>query len=322
MVRVWFAGTPEAAVPALRALAATPHPIVQVLSQPARPRGRRGAPVPSPVHAAATALGLPVATPARCDATALAALPPADLGVVVAYGHVLPRAWLEAPRLGWLNLHFSLLPRWRGAAPVAAALRAGDAETGVSVIRLVAALDAGPVLAVRRTPIGPDETRGALEARLAALGAPLLVEVVAALAAGTAVATPQAAEGVTVAPTLAKDAGRVDFGADAAAIARHVRAMHPWPGAFAELRLAARPAPVRVVLLAVAEVPTPAAGAAAGPPPAPGTVLDAAAGLVAAGRGAVRVARLQPAGGTPVEWRAFVNGYRVAAGDRFALPPG
>ena len=213
-LRVVFAGTPEAAVPALRACAVSDHAVVQVLSQPPRPRGRRGTPQPSPVQIAAEELGLPVATPPDLqapDVLAMVRQHQPDIGVVVAYGHILRPAWLESLPLGWINVHFSLLPRWRGAAPVAAAIRAGDEEAGVSVIRIVPKLDAGPLLSTERTRISEHETRGELTERLARLGAPLVAQVLDALAAGALEETAQDEAGVTTAPRLEKQAGRIQL---------------------------------------------------------------------------------------------------------------
>ncbi|MHC5019751.1 MAG: methionyl-tRNA formyltransferase [Planctomycetota bacterium] len=312
--RVLFAGSPEVAVPALRAVADA-HDVVHVLTQPPRPRGRRGTPQPTPVAACAAELGLTCSAPDDLAAPgvleAITAESP-QVGVVVAYGRILTARWLEALPLGWLNLHFSLLPRWRGAAPVAAAIAHGDGETGVSIIQLVRALDAGPIHLVERTPIGEAETTGELEMRLAHIGAPMLTQVIGSLLDGTAAPVPQEEAQATYAGQFAKAAGRVDWGRSAGELAHHVRAMQPWPGAITELHAAARRQPQRVALLEVAPA---AGGEHTGDP---GTILDAARGVVACGEGALVIARLQPSGKTPMAWADFCNGYRVADGDHFA----
>jgi methionyl-tRNA formyltransferase len=312
--RVLFAGSPEVAVPALRAVAAA-HDVVHVLTQPPRPRGRRGTPQPTPVAACAAELALPCSAPEDLAAPgALEAITAASpqVGVVVAYGRILTTRWLEALPLGWLNLHFSLLPRWRGAAPVAAAIAHGDHETGVSIIQLVRALDAGPVHLMERTPIGDTETTGELEMRLAHVGAPMLTQVIGSLLDGTAAPVAQEDGEATYAGQFAKSAGRIEWARGAAELSRHVRAMQPWPGAITELHAAARKQPQRVALLGVAPA---GEGEHAG---APGTILDASRGVVACGEGALVISRLQPSGKKPMAWGEFCNGYRVADGDHFA----
>ncbi|MGQ3072630.1 MAG: methionyl-tRNA formyltransferase, partial [Ferrovibrionaceae bacterium] len=211
-LRLVFMGTPDFAVPTLAALAAAGHEIAAVYTQKPRPAGRGQKERPSPVHQAAAAAGWPVLTPDSLKGEAalagFAALAP-DAAVVVAYGMILPRAVLAVPRLGCLNLHASLLPRWRGAAPIHRAILAGDAETGVAAMQMEAGLDTGPVLLEARTPIGPRETTPSLHDRLAALGAPLMVEALAGLAQGRLVPRPQAAEGITYAHKIDKAEGQV-----------------------------------------------------------------------------------------------------------------
>ncbi|MCI0339563.1 MAG: methionyl-tRNA formyltransferase [Planctomycetales bacterium] len=323
-MKVLFAGTPAAAVPTLAALAEAGHEVAAALTQPPRPAGRgRGAPRPSPVQAEAERRGIPVLAPEDLRApgileAACAGRP--ELGVVVAYGRILSSRWLEALPRGWLNLHFSLLPRWRGAAPVAAAIRAGDAETGVTVFRLLRRLDAGPLLARAATPIGPRETAGELQARLATLGAPLIVSVLADVAAGRAREEAQDESRVTSAPELRKEDGRVDWSAAAEAVSRHVRAVTPWPGATTNFRGTARKRAAPVTLLEVEPAPAPETGSAPVSPVSPvsvGALLDAASGVVACGSGAVRILRLRPAAGRDLAWGDFRNGYRAGAGDRF-----
>lgn len=235
-MRVVFAGTPEPAVPSLRLLAASDHEIVGVVTRPDAPLGRKRVLTPSPIASAAEELGLPVIKTARLDAEAtdrIAALEP-DLGVIVAYGGLVREPLLSTPRLGWINLHFSLLPRWRGAAPVQHALIAGDEVVGAAVFQLVPELDAGDVFGVlEHRPVG-GETAGDVLDDLAHRGAYLLEDVVDQLAAGTAVATPQ--EGIpTLAPKLTLDDGRIRWDESARAVLNRVRGVTPEPGAHAEL---------------------------------------------------------------------------------------
>lgn len=238
-MRVVFAGTPEFAVPCLEACRASGAELVAVYTQPDRPAGRGRKLAPSPVKQAALAAGIAVEQPgtlktAEAQAT-LAAYRP-DLLVVVAYGLILPRKLLAIPRLGCWNVHASLLPRWRGAAPIQRALLAGDAETGVDLMQMEAGLDTGPVLLEKRTPISRDDTGGTLHDRLAILGAETLAEGLArVLAGGTLAATPQAAEGVAYAHKLDKAESALDFNRPAIALERQVRAFDPWPGSDAEI---------------------------------------------------------------------------------------
>ncbi|MHA6721262.1 methionyl-tRNA formyltransferase [Sphingomonas sp. RS6] len=235
-MRIVFMGTPDFAVPVLDALVAAGHDIAAVYSQPPRPGGRRGKVLtPSPVHARADALGIAVRTPLSLrDAEAQAAFAAldADVAVVAAYGLILPRPVLAAPRLGCLNVHGSLLPRWRGAAPIERAILAGDAETGVGIMQMEAGLDTGPVRLEGRTPIDR-KTAGALRAELAMMGAALMVQVLADFDAHPAV--PQPDEGVTYAAKIDKAEARLDFTRSAVEVERAVRAFNPAPGAFFEL---------------------------------------------------------------------------------------
>jgi methionyl-tRNA formyltransferase len=298
-MRLLFAGTPEAAVPALDALATGPHEIVRVITRPPAPQGRRRVLTPSPVDARAAELGLPVLHAARLDEAASATLlaDGVDLGVVVAYGGLIREPLLSGPRLGWINLHFSLLPRWRGAAPVQHALIAGDTTTGVAVFRLEAGLDTGPLLAVEEVPVGALETAGHLLERLAAIGATLLARTVDALAAGTARETPQVGE-----PTLAGkptlEDGRLDLAAPSTEVLNRFRGVTPEPGAFTEVDGA------RLKVLEAA----PARDAA---PLAPGTVaLDGRRVLVGTGDAPVELITVQPAGRTPMPAAAWLRGAR------------
>ena len=296
-MRIAFMGSPDFSVPALRALHAAGHDIAAVYCQPPRPAGRGQKETPCPVHRAALELGLDVRTPTRlkrdtAQHEAFAALG-LDAAVVAAYGLILPPAMLDAPRRGCINIHASLLPRWRGAAPIHAAIIAGDAETGVTIMRMEEGLDTGPMLLKEATPIGPGTTVQALHDALAEIGARLILRVLAE--DPPAIAQPE--DGVTYAAKLTKEDGRLDWSLDAAALERRVRALNPWPGTFFDYQ----GEPIRVLAARV----EPGAGA-------PGTVLDEAA-LVAAGRGALRLLRLQRPGRAAMDAEAFLRG--------FALPP-
>jgi methionyl-tRNA formyltransferase len=237
-VRVVFAGTPEFALPALRALIAT-HELVGVLTQPDRPSGRGRHLSASPVKTLAAAQSLPLAQPATLkeqEARAQLTAWRPDVLVVVAYGLLLPAEVLRLPRYGCLNIHASLLPRWRGAAPVQRAILAGDAATGVTIMQMNAGLDTGPILLARERAIGAADTGGSLHDALAPLGATALLEALEGLAAGTLVPRPQPTLGVTYAAKIAKPEARIDWTQDAAGIERQVRAFNPWPIAETELR--------------------------------------------------------------------------------------
>ena len=289
-MRLIFMGTPDFSVPALRALAAQ-HDIAAVYSQPPRAAGRGQKPRPSPVQAAAEALGLTVRTPARLksskDQAEFAALN-ADAAVVVAYGLILPQAVLDAPRLGCFNIHASLLPRWRGAAPIHRAVMAGDAETGVAIMQMEAGLDTGPVLAEARTPIGATDTTADLHDRLAAMGADLIVDTLARLPLP---AKPQPDEGVTYATKIDKSEARIDWSRAAVEVDRLIRGLSPFPGAWCEI------AGERVKLLRSRVV----AGTGA-----PGAVLSGF--TVACGEGAVEVLEVQRAGKKPMPAAEVLRG--------------
>jgi methionyl-tRNA formyltransferase len=299
---VVFMGTPAFAVPPLDALIEAGHGIACVYSQPPRPAGRGKRPRPSPVHARAHAHDLPVRTPASLkDAEAQAdfAALDADVAVVAAYGLILPPAVLAAPRFGCVNIHASLLPRWRGAAPIAHAILAGDGETGITIMRMDEGLDTGPILMQRAIPIGDDDA-GALEARLARLGAGMITDALEGLARSTLHATPQPEDGVTYAPKLRAGDEALDWRQPARALARRVRALSPRPGAHFSLGAE------RWKVLA-AEVLDDNAGAQSG------TVLDDRL-AVACGEGALRPLTVQRAGRRAMETAAALRGRPVRAG--------
>lgn len=231
-LRIVFAGTPEFALPSLQALLAFPHLVICVYTQPDRPAGRGRKLTPSPIKELALAHSVEVRQPAslkgEAEAAALAALRP-DLMVVAAYGLLLPRSILEVPRLGCINVHASLLPRWRGAAPIQRAIEAGDRETGVTIMRMEAGLDTGPMYLEKAVPIGPEDTGGVLHDRLAQLGASALLEALPGIEAGTLQPRPQDDALATYAPKLSKEEALIDWTLSAAELARKVRAFNPWP---------------------------------------------------------------------------------------------
>ncbi len=304
-LRIAFAGTPQFALPALRALLSSTHTVVGVLTQPDRPAGRGQQLRASPVKLLALEAGLPLAQPSTLKTpesrVELAAWAP-DLLVVVAYGLILPPPVLVLPRLGCLNIHGSLLPRWRGAAPIQRALLAGDVETGVTIMQLDEGLDTGPILLERRRPIGTHDTAGDLHDVLAELGAAALIEAVDGLAAGTLEAHAQP-PGANYAPKIDKAEARLDWNASAVELDRKVRAFNPWP--VAETRFAGEP--LRVLRARVAD------NTGAGAATTPGTLLGIADdGLrVACGAGVLAVRELQRAGKRPVSARDFANAVRL-----------
>lgn len=300
-MRLVFMGSPEFAVPTLAELVASGHDIAMVYCQPPKPAGRGQAVTPCPVHQLALHLGLPVRTPNSLkSAEEQAAF--ADLGaeaaVVVAYGKILPLEILAAPPLGCFNLHGSLLPRWRGAAPLHRAIMAGDTVTGVQVMRMEAGLDTGPILMSERVVIRPDDTTGSVHDRMAPLGAGLMVRALAAIARGSITETPQDADGVTYATKIDKAEARIDWTRPAAEVDAHIRGLSPFPGAWFD----DNGQRVKVLLSRVA------AGAGA-----PGQVLDEAL-TVACGDGAVQLLRLQRAGRGVLDSAAFQRGQPIAAG--------
>jgi methionyl-tRNA formyltransferase len=312
-LRVVFFGTPAFAVPTLNALIESRHRVVGIVTQPDRPRGRGQKLTDAPVKTRAIEAGLPVLQPDRLkDLSFLSALAGlnADIGVVAAYGKILTDAVLAAPRMGLINVHASLLPRHRGAAPVHRAVIAGDVETGVTIMRVVKALDAGPMMAALRQPIAADETSEEVERKLAHAGAALLVSTLDDLTAGAVVERPQDDSAATYAPRLTKEDGAIDWDRPAVVIHNLVRGLHPWPHAFSFLN------GERLIVLRTSPE-------AIETHPPPGTVIAAHGDelLVSAGEGGVRIERLQAEGKRPMTPREFLSGHAIAAGDRFVSRP-
>ena len=305
-MRIVFFGTPEFAVASLRALQRERFTVAGVVTQPDKPQGRsRSTLVPPPVKTAALEAGLPVLQPARpvgdLFLASLKRLEP-DLGVVIAYGHILRREVLDTPPRGMINVHASLLPRFRGAAPIQHALLAGDRETGISIMRMEEGLDSGPVLHRLATPIRDGETAGTLTARLAELGANALVEALSLLTAGSVKPQPQDESRATYAPKISRESARLDWSRDASLLERQVRAFDPVPGAWTTLD----GAPVKLFGA------LPAVGSGE-----PGVVLAASDRLViAAGSGAIAVREAQPAGRNRITVEEWVRGRGIAAGGR------
>jgi methionyl-tRNA formyltransferase len=300
--RIAFAGTPEFAVPTLRAIVAAGATVPLVLTQPDRPAGRGRQLTASPVKALALELGLPLSQPAALRAPVEPPHgDPPDVLVVIAYGLLLPRRWLEWPKRGCINLHASLLPRWRGAAPIQRAVLAGDAETGVSVMQMNAGLDTGPVHLTRATPIGARESAGALHDRLAELAAQALLEALPGVLDGTSLAVPQDDTRATLAPKIAKSEAALDWREPALAIERRVRAFDPWPVAEAQLTDGRR--------LRVFEAEALGASTAA----APGAVVAAGrAGIdVATGDGLLRLCKIQPPSGRVMAAGAYLAAHSL-----------
>ncbi len=307
-LRVVFMGTPDFAVPTLVEIVGQGHEVVAVYTRPPAPAGRGMALKLSPVHATAERFGLPVLTPSTLrmpEAADAFRAHDADVAVVVAYGMLLPKAILDAPDLGCLNLHASLLPRWRGAAPIQRAVMAGDAETGVAVMRMEEGLDTGPVGMVERVAISPDMTSGELHDRLSAIGADLMVRALAALSRGALRFAAQPEAGVTYARKIGNDEARIDWTRPAREVHDRVRGLSPFPGAFAMVDLGKGPERVKILRTALAD------GGGE-----PGTVLDGA-GTIACGEGAVRLVEVQRAGKGPVAAGDFLRGARLEAGTRF-----
>ena len=306
-LRIVFMGTADFAVPTLVEVVGRGHEVVAVYTRAPKPAGRRGLDVmPSPIEREARRFALPLLTPATlrtADAASTARGHRADVAIVVAYGLILPKAILEAFPLGAFNLHASLLPRWRGAAPINRAIMAGDSETGVMVTKMEEGLDSGPIAMAERVPIPCDATAGDLHDRLAPLGADLMVRAIGALERGSLTLTPQGENGVTYAPKLANSETRIVWERPWKEVHNHIRGLSPVPGAWSQIASA----DVRIKVLRTTR------GEGMG---VPGTVLDN--GLtVACGDGAVRILELQRAGRQAMKPHEFLRGMTVAAGTRF-----
>ncbi|TCA33580.1 methionyl-tRNA formyltransferase [Rhizobium leguminosarum bv. viciae] len=309
-LRIIFMGTPEFSVPTLRLLVDAGHRIVAVYTQPPRPGGRRGLDLQkSPVHQAAELLGLPVFTPVNFknpeERERFRGLN-ADVGVVVAYGLLLPEAILNGTRDGCYNGHASLLPRWRGAAPIQRAIMAGDAKTGMMVMKMDKGLDTGAVALTREVEIGPNMTAGELHDRLMLVGAKAMAEAMVKLEMNDLPLTPQPEDGVLYAAKIDKAETRIDFSRDASDVHNHIRGLAPFPGAWFELEIGGKPERVKVLGSELAE----GQGAA-------GQLLTDDL-VVACGSGAVRLTRLQKAGGKPLMAADFLRGTPLAAGMRLS----
>lgn len=309
-MRLIFAGTPAAAVPSLRALLASRHEVIAVLTRPDAPTGRGRRLTPSPVRVLAEEAGIPVLTPRTLRDEAvqrrLRELAP-DAAPVVAYGGLVPPAALDIPRHGWINLHFSLLPRWRGAAPAQRAVLAGQGSTGMTTFRLDEGLDTGDVLLAQESPIGPTETSGELLERLAEEGAELLVRSLDAIADGTASFTPQPADGATHAAKLTTEEARIDWTRPAAEVGAHLRGMSPQPGAWTHLR------GERFKVLGIEDRPAPE-----GLGLAPGELSATKKALfVGTGTAPLALGTVAPPGRRPMRGADWARGAGLAPGERF-----
>jgi methionyl-tRNA formyltransferase len=308
-LRLIFMGTPDFAVPTLLELVAHGHQIAAVYTRAPKPGGRRGLALqPTPVEQEARRLGIPVLTPKTLktdQALAEFRAHGADAAVVVAYGMILPQAILDAPRLGCFNLHASLLPRWRGAAPINRAIMAGDAESGVMVMKMDVGLDTGDVAMAERIAITETMTASDLHDRLARIGADLMVRAMAALERGGLTLTRQAEDGVTYAAKIDKAEARIDWSRPAHVVLRHIHGLSPFPGSWSEVVIDGEAARIKILRCA------PAAGSGA-----PGTVLDDLL-TIACGEGAIRITELQRAGKAPMQAKDFLRGTKLAPGARF-----
>ena len=309
-MRITFMGTPEFSVPVLAELVGQGHEIAAVYTRAPKPAGRRGLELtPSPVHAAAERFGLPVETPKSLRSEEAAATfrnYAPDVAVVVAYGLLLPKAILEIPPYGCLNLHASLVPRWRGAAPIPRAVMAGDRESGIMVMRMEEGLDTGPIGMAERIMIEPDMTAGELHDKLSLLGADLMGRAIAALARQSLVFVPQAEEGIIYAHKIEKAEARIDWSKDAREVHNLIRGLSPFPGAFFEADFGKNLERVKVLRSTLTE------GTGK-----PGNVLDEDL-TIACGQGAVRLLEVQRAGKAPMQAQDFLRGTRVAPGTSFA----
>ena len=312
-IRLIFLGTGDFALPAFEHLVETGHVVAELVTQPDRPQGRKQEIIPAAIKRSAEARGIPVFQPEDINAPEslehLRAIGP-ELFVTAAYGQILSADLLSIPRLGGINLHGSVLPSYRGASPVARAIQNGDTTTGVTIIRMTPRIDAGGIIAIARTAIGPDETAGELEERLARLGAPLIVESVAALAAGPVPIIPQEPAKVTRAPKLRKEDGQIDWSRPAQAVHDHVRAMQPWP--VASTTWTSHSDPSREPLRIIVHRTRVADGRGR-----PGEVIEATGDrlVIAAGEGAVQLLVIQIAGKKPASAVEFLRGRRIHLGD-------
>jgi methionyl-tRNA formyltransferase len=306
-LRLIFMGTPDFAVPTLAEIVGRGHDVAAVYTRAAKPAGRGMAPKPTPVEREARRFGLAVHTPATLrtpDAAAAFKAHGADAAVVVAYGLILPKAILDAVPLGCFNLHASLLPRWRGAAPINRAIMAGDRETGVMVMKMEEGLDTGPIAMAQRVPIPPDMTAGQIHDLLARLGADLMVRALGALERSSLTLTPQSADGVTYAAKIGNAETRIDWSRPAQAVHDHIRGLSPFPGAWCELVVDGKPVRLKVLRS------TMGTGSAL-----PGTLIDDAL-TVACGEGAVRILELQRAGRQAMRADDFLRGQPLPRGTR------
>ncbi|MDQ8727261.1 methionyl-tRNA formyltransferase [Bradyrhizobium sp. LHD-71] len=306
-LRLIFMGTPDFAVPTLLALHAQGHQIVAVYSRAPKPAGRGMKEQLTPVDREAQRLGLPVLTPKTlktAEAAAAFRAHQADAAVVVAYGLILPQTILDGTRLGCFNLHASLLPRWRGAAPINRAIMAGDDESGVMVMKMDAGLDTGDVAMVERVALTDGMTASDLHDALAKVGAGLMVRAMTALEQGQLTLTPQAADGVTYAAKIDKNEARIDWTRPAREVLRHCHGLSPFPGAWSEIDIDGQPARLKILRCELA-----------GSRGTPGELIDGNL-AVACGDGAIRILELQRAGSKPMPAEVFLRGTRLAAGDR------
>ena len=307
-LRIAFMGSPSIALGVLEALIAAGHEIACVYSQPPRPAGRGQKLTPTPVHAFAEARSLDVRTPKslkKAEEQAAFAELNLDAAVVVAYGLILPQPILDAPRLGCLNMHASILPRWRGAAPIQRAIMAGDTETGIDAMMMEAGLDTGPVLASVRTPITPEDTAGTLHDRLAGLAADLAPRALAGLADGSLKSLPQTDDGMTYAAKITADDQRIDWSKPAAEVDCRIRGLAPAPGAWCEADLGQGPVRLKLLFSELTNLWNPAP---------PGTLLDDQLAVACGDGRAVRLLKLQKPGGKPLDARDFLAGTPLAAG--------
>lgn len=306
MLRVVFMGTPQFAVPTLAEILGAGHDVVAAYSQPPRPAGRGMELTRSPVHAFAEASGVPVLTPTTLrtpEAQETFRGHQADVAVVVAYGLLLPRPVLDAPRCGCLNLHGSKLPRWRGAAPMQRALMAGDTETAVMVMRMEEGLDTGPICLAEQIPLPPTMRAGELHDVMALRGAGLMVRALAALERGSLTETPQPADGVTYARKIEKAETQIDFHRPAAEVHNHVRGLSPFPGAWMTLGTGKSAERLKVLATEPCDLTGPA-----------GSVIDAT-GVIACSNGAVRLVEVQRAGRKPMSTAEFLRGRPLVVGE-------